>query len=356
MKVRFAKIFVILFVLVAVSILFIAVGIYKIAHPSASEKSDIPTYITKHSESAENSNNGFLSGDDLDLPRDFGEVHFTPNYNDFSLNLLQQSIRSAGDNIVISPVSFYTTAVLLANGAEGKSLAELKKMLLLADNDDLQMVNRNLEIYLDRASANTQIHHVIWADKPTAEYRNETKTLAETESRPRDTNKINEWTARKTAGRISELLPNRRTDSGELFIINTASFKNNQDDPLNCWEKPFSEIYTSKEPFYSSDSSKPSKVFMMHQTTANIGYYEDEKMQAVKLYYLNGNNIQIFLPKKGIDFATFIRKLTPADLDIEYAPQTVEVSLPRFKISKIFNTTETKELFKQSGADGIFRI
>lgn len=328
--------------------LALAGGLHKISHKSAYSLSEIPIDIIEGRRFTQNIDNANLSDNDIDKPAPVR--NFAPDKNNlrFSLNLLQESFGNTDDNIIISPVSFYITALLLANGAEGKSLAELKKMLLLPDNDDIQRVNQNMEAYLRSISSEIEINSYVWADKLTSEYKKAVKPLTKIKSRPRYTDKINAWIADKTAGRISGLVANRKTHSGEIFMVNTVYFKDK-------WEYPFDETGTEKEPFYSLGSSEADEVYMMHKSDENILYYEDDKMQSVKLPYRNGGCLRIFLPRKEIDFATFLRNLQITDIDVKYSPQYVSMSIPRFEIDRFFDTTEMTELFKQLGVINLFK-
>ena len=344
---RFAKIFVVLFGVVAVGILLIACGVYKIVHPSSSKQSGFSSYYTDKT-FIEDIDNTDLSGEDIALSFNVKSFAWYKKDLHFSLNLLQKSLKDINNNLIISPISLYITAVLLANGAEDKSLAELKKMLLLPDNAEMSEVNEYTAAYLRGVSPKIEINSSIWVDKLTSEYKKAVKPLTEIKSRPQYTDKINAWIADKTAGRITNLVANKKTINGEIFMVNTVYFNDE-------WEKTFNKTNTSIQPFYSLDSSEPDEVYMMRKTDTGILYYEDDKMQSIKLLYCNGDYLRIFLPRKEIDFATFLQNLKVSDLDVKYAPQYVSVNVPRFEIDHTFNTAEMTELFNKLGVINLFK-
>ena len=103
---------------------------------------------------------------------------------------------------------------------------------------------------------------------------------------------INEWVASKTASLIPQIVsPQSFDENTRLALINAVYLKAK-------WVSPFKTADTGSEQFFP-DPEHPSKtVSMMHQTDEML-YTDLDVCQVLKLHYLGGVSISIFLPHPG---------------------------------------------------------
>lgn len=261
-----------------------------------------------------------------------------------SAKLLQQTFAQHKDSFVLSPLSVYEASALLANGAAGKSLEEIQTNIL--GSEDLPKINDTLNIYRRNLSKAVEINDSVWGDDMLSEYlKTATEKLhAEVMPLPKNTSAINQWISRKTAGRITDVIPQEQPDEGDVYLVNTVYFR---DD----WKNDFKIENTEMADFYSLGAAEPDKVNMMHEWR-HEDYFENDIMQALRLKYKNGDVIQIFLPKKEIDFAEFVQNLKPEDLKVEYKNREVKIYLPRFEID--YKIANMKDMFKKLGVEQVF--
>lgn len=262
------------------------------------------------------------------------------------LKLLQTQIAENTDNFVVSATSVYTIAAMLAVGAEGQAQEELRQNILAPDG--IQTPNITDSENTIHQSKAVEIYNSVWGDDFNRNYKSIIKNtlLAEVFSLPSTTDKINNWINKKTKGRIPSLLASDKTQPTDLYLVNTVYFKDK-------WLSPFDNENTKEMPFYSLNRSEPDNVMMMYQQE-DASYYEDDKMQALRLIYKNGDTIQFFLPRENIDFVSFVKNLHAEDLNPEYThKEDVEIYLPKLNIS--YKIDNMQELFQKMGVHKIFQ-
>lgn len=262
------------------------------------------------------------------------------------LKILQTQIAEDEGNFVISATSVYTIAAMLAVGAEGLAQEELRQNILAPDGIyDSNITEANK---LNNTSRVVEINNSIWGDDFNKNYVSILKNVLQTDvfPLPRTTGKINQWIKKKTNGRISSLMTDKETEFGDLYLVNTVYFKDK-------WRFPFKKKNTKEMPFYSLNQSAPDHVMMMFQQEI-ADYYEDDKMQALRLTYLNGDSIQFFLPRKSVDFVSFLKNLTVKDLQPEYdSSAEVKIYLPKFEVN--YQIDDMRKIFEKLGIHRIFQ-
>ena len=241
----------------------------------------------------------------------------------FAAQFLKTAFEQSQDNFVVSPLSVYAATALLANGAAGNSLAELGNILTAPyQQSELNMadINATLSEYIKNKQESIKI----------------TNTIAGEVFRPEYIDKVQKEL-------FAQLDPSQ-AEPNKLKLINEVNFK-------DTWSRPFDASDTHVHAFHSLDGTT-DQVDMMYDHRYNTEYYQDDKMQAVCLPYINGNFMHIFLPKEGVDFAEFVRQLRPEDLHLNYERSEVKLSLPRFEIN--YDETEINSFFKKWGIQEVF--
>ena len=147
---------------------------------------------------------------------------------------------------------------------------------------------------------------------------------------------INKWAADKTHDRIKDAVPTSAiTPSTRLVLVDAIYFK-------AAWEHAFEKSATEDQPFFPAGKD-PLNVPMMQQKHS-FDYVENDSLQAVELPYKGEFSMVVLLPRKRDGLADLEKSLTSDGLNgwlKQLAPQTVELSLPKFRIEGEFDLNDT---------------
>ena len=144
---------------------------------------------------------------------------------------------------------------------------------------------------------------------------------------------VNDWTAKQTGGRISEIFEQGSlTQLTRLTLLSAVYFKGK-------WRNSFSSDGTSEQEFTLAGGEKVQAQLMSSVNPVKINYYDDGEVQVAGLDYLGGRlRMLVILPGPGKSAADLGRSLSPemlAGLREALPPKAepVIVHLPRFKFS-----------------------
>lgn len=234
-----------------------------------------------------------------------------------------QNTYNGGRSFAISPFAVYTTAAMLANGASKEELKEINRAIFHHTNNlDVHKINSRIAKYAENISKTFVTQNSVWANRISAPYaaRVEKRLNATVHKLPKNTKVINDWVNRRTRRRVPKLIKEAETEYDDIYFINTTYFADNLE--------------------------MSSKYGFPVAFDAHIEYYENKKFQAIKLTYMSGNFIQIFLPKNG-DIRKFIENLTVDKLKPHYKFADLSIRIPPFKIST--EIVDMKSIFASLG-------
>ena len=144
---------------------------------------------------------------------------------------------------------------------------------------------------------------------------------------------INDWTGKKTEGRVTGVFEQGTiTLFTRLMLANAVTFKGK-------WASGFGKDLTSEEDFSLAGGEKVKAQLMSAEKPVKIEYYEDEEYRAAGLDYLGGGlRMLVLLPAEGKSAADLFKTLTPEKLAglrkaMSARIEPVLVTLPRFKVS-----------------------
>lgn len=165
--------------------------------------------------------------------------------------------------------------------------------------------------------------------------------------------RINDWAARSTKGRIQGLLaPGAVTANTRLVIANAIYFKGK-------WASCFQKSKTRNKPFWIT-AEKSVDVPMMSQKSTLLHLVDGETQILEMPYKGEGISMLVFLPKDRDGLAGLEARLNLENLTnwIDHLlPAEVELLLPRFKISTRFSLAPSlaemgmPDAFDQAHAD-----
>ena len=221
-------------------------------------------------------------------------------------------------NIVISPISIFEILSLVSNGAVGKTQLEilntLKSKTVIDLNRYIEKINKIL--YLKQESSIIYIANAIFSKvKIKKEFTDISKRYLAHISPLYSHKQINEWVKNNTNNKITNIIES--IDNIKLLLINAIYFKSD-------WSNKFRKELTEEGIFNNKD-----KVHYMNNLLMSNGYYEDENVQIISLYYSSYKfKAIIVLEKEGKKFD--INKVN--DYIKKFKHKSVKLILPKFKI------------------------
>jgi serpin B len=277
------------------------------------------------------------------------EQKISQSANEFTFNLYKQLNDAQPDaNLFFSPYSIYNALGMTYAGATEDTKREFEKALHIIDDYDIhgsiKQLNGSLitdnPSFLDRAIRRLSktpyqfsIANALWVKSGFPIESSFKETLAKyynAESRNElSVDVINEWVAKKTSGKITDLLaPSDVNDATVTVLTNAAYF-------LGYWKKRFDEANTSDQTFYGFN--KEQTLPLMHQTL-ETKYAETDRYQSVSLDYEDSSlAMAVILPKDPSKeaFGALEAKLSASfvsDILGTQLPQEVQLYLPRFEM------------------------
>lgn len=271
--------------------------------------------------------------------------------NAFAVALYQQLSRQPG-NLLISPYSISTGLAMVYAGARGDTEAEMAAALHFPGQGRLHpamaALAGNLAARGRRPAYELRTASSLWGQQGLRWERPFLGTirrhyggsLEEVDfGQPKQaSDTINRWVERRTAGRITNLVPAAQLERQpiSLVLVNAVYF-------LGAWQQSFEESQTRPQSFRRLDGSQV-RVPMMEQED-RFSYLQGEGLQVIGLPYRGGRlAMLVVLPDGGThspqeltqDLANLEASLSPERLEgwlARLGRTKVEVRLPRFELA-----------------------
>ena len=251
-------------------------------------------------------------------------------------------------NYMISPFSIKMAMMMAANGANGYTQKEILSALGVSSIDEYnQKASDIITRYNSNKDVNLNVANSIWLNKTEAMGANFKDTykkiisdfykgVAREENADTIASKINDFIAKETNNKITNVLPTERPAGFLSALVNTIYFK-------GSFENQFDTANTKKDTFTDRNGNK-SEIDFMNQTK-HFGYYENDGVQMLKMNY-SGRDIAMYIllndDDKDVDINDIISKM-------EY--KNVSVSMPKFKTEF---TKSFVDVLKQMGINIAF--
>ncbi len=294
----------------------------------------------------DNSTTKQVDSESIFFDEGFGDkIRFAKNNKDLelaSLWLKQEFKNQRAQNMVLSPLNFYLSSVLLANGVVDQTLVEFSKMFSVMR---LAEVNQQIKSYILRHSGSSSIQVSLWG-KVFSEHFNELmrKQLnAEIWGLKGTTAIINDWVKAKTNGKISQIISVEKVGEKDIFLVGSACFD-------AFWRIPFDPSAVEKKDFYNLNGHAVKTDVLHAKQVAD--FFENEEMYALRLFYETGDYISLFLPKDTNNFESFVEELSVVQLKPVFEKKEVEIFLPKIEIE--YQSDIIKEIYKIFGVQKIF--
>lgn len=237
----------------------------------------------------------------------------TASATDFAFDLLRAAYN--GDNILISPYSVYMALAMTANGADGKTRAEIEEVLGLTVEEMNNLLSSCQSLH-DQYKRGTFDSRKIITSSNSVWFRNDLPSLfvnkyflenmrtyynADVFSAPFNDETfvdINDWICEKTENTIPQII-DRIEENDVMYIINAVLFNAR-------WDYQYRDEFIIPEKFYSDNGTVTETEFLRRGSTELIilekGYGFVDK-------YKSGFRYLAFLPHEGVSIEDFIASL-----------------------------------------------
>ena len=248
---------------------------------------------------------------------------------------------SPDSNILISPLSAWYALTMTYNAAGGETRRQMATTLELPDLPTMELNAgcQRLTQYLTShdTSLTVKIANSIW-HRTEISIRPEFADLVERNfdaqiraldfGAPGAVDAINGWVAKKTNGRIPAIVESPLDPEVVMFLINAVYFE-------AFWKTPFDPAKTEEADFHLPDGSVIS--CRMMNIRGEFALAESESFRAVQLPYADDRiYMTAFLPVENhtlTEVAGQIESKDWSELSASFAPQTIAVSMPKFRFS-----------------------
>lgn len=287
----------------------------------------------------------------------------------------------AKGNVLLSPYGLYSAFSMAYDGARGNTAAEMRGVFGFPE--DLHTLRREavrLRRGLTKSVKGAEFRRVnaYWYQTGyefLPEYEAVLKSSYSASGKTADFRTVpekaraavNDWTAKQTGGRISDIFEQGSlTQLTRLTMLSGVYFKGK-------WKNSFSSDGTSEQDFFLASSETVKAQLMSSVKPVKINYYEDEEVQVAGLDYLGGGlRMLAILPAPGKSAADLGRSLSLEKLAglreaLSSRIEPVILYLPRFKFSSTWDLaaglsalgmplafTENADLSGMTGRKGLF--
>jgi serpin B len=267
--------------------------------------------------------------------------------NDFAFRLGAELVKDAvGNNFVCSPYSVWLPLAALINAADDQSKAALAEALGAAGIDTADInkaASRMLYNLTNLQSKEYESYHkyynplkianAVFVDNDSTLQKDFAQTFMDyyrgasinVDFFSRDAvDAVNRWASDNTGGLIKDMI--KGFDPRTVMAIANAIYFSDR------WAWEFDPDKTKEDIFHAPQGD--GKAFFMRREGIDQIYYEDGKIQAMPLRFINGGGMYILLPKDG-DAAALLSSMTNEyfmEIQREFDLAEGKLLLPRFNI------------------------
>lgn len=279
----------------------------------------------------------------------------------FGLALLSREAQSTSGNVVISPLSIHDVLSMILNGAQGRTAAEMRRVLGL-EGLSLPAGNQAWADLIAAAQAGdhpaVQIADSLWlrdgvAFAPAFLAAGRDYFAAAALPLPTDPDRaagaINDWVAGRTAGMIKQIVdPSYFSDATILAVVNTVHLK-------VAWQTPFDPSATASRPFTLGDGTTVQAPTMSGPLTGPVA--QTAAYDAVALATKGQITAWVVVPRAGQTPDSLVALLARRGLDSLYRgarPKAVMLELP--KLHTTFSSPDLKPELQALGMVSAFSL
>ena len=267
-------------------------------------------------------------------------------YEKFAYRLFTQL--PEGKTRMVSPFSVYVALSMLANGAEGETLAQLDGLLGLTADERNAYLAAWIEDLTKGGEGETKFANAdsLWIKNEFEQYVPKTflDTCAQNYraavfSAPMDNSTvegINAWAKAKTADMIDEII--EELDPYTVMVLMNAIALDAK------WVDSFDEAETQKDYTFTKADGTTVNVDMMHGVVDSKYLENDLATGFIKPYKGDEFSYIALLPKEGVSVGQLLESLQPGDIrnlctDSRWA--SVKVGIPKYEVEYSLELSDT---------------
>ncbi|CAG9568581.1 unnamed protein product [Danaus chrysippus] len=277
----------------------------------------------------------------------------TERIGNFSLELLYYATKeqAEGTNLIISPITVWTSLAVVSEGAHGNTKKELRSALRISSKkaneikEDYQKIIKYLTVKTDTIVLNKfNALFMNTNNMPLQKFQNSAKEYdtrlieADFSKSVETAERINTVIANLTENRISKLVEPTDIENSNLILTSAIYFKGQ-------WRTPFDPKNTKREKFYDSNGDQVGQVNMMYiRDTFPFAKINDLQATVIEIPYgkYNRTSMLIMLPEKKVSLDKMYSNFQKRTLDHvfevlkknqeEFGDDEIDCYIPRFKI------------------------
>lgn len=278
-----------------------------------------------------------------DIPKieESAKMEYQKGIGTFSFDVLQKVMtESPNDNKLVSPLGISLLLSMLKHGVGSKEQEEIERIIHLPQNEDAMKVSA-FELIKKLQKKGFDLAGLVYLN-PDYRLNSDYQKLVSPyyQSKVQEGNSasdINQWVKKITNGQIPDILKQEDLKDFILVLANAIHF-----------QADFAHPFDIKDT-YLSDFAAPTKkvkVNMMHKKDI-VGYFENDKCQAIQLNYKDkeGVSLMLILPKEDNDFSSINLKAFD-EMAKRFINTEVKISLPKFKLEE---EIDVKAMLKEMG-------
>ncbi len=261
----------------------------------------------------------------------------TDGYMDLAVDLFRTSATETEDgNVLISPLSVSIALAMTANGAAGKTGAEMQR--LFGGEGSMEEINNFFYLCLSSLPSNEtnqlKVANSIWFRDdesilkviPDFLQTNANYYGAQIYKSPfdkRTKSDMNRWVDRETNGMVKEIVDQVEADD-VMYLINALMFDAQ-------WHTPYEKTDVYAGSFACADGNSRT-VDMLHGEE-NVYLFDDEAVGFMKPYKDHQYNFLAILPRENIGIEAYVENFTGEKLRNllkNYRMGTVQTTMPKF--------------------------
>ena len=268
----------------------------------------------------------------------------TETINSFAYRTACGLLRSRGENLIYSPVSFYHALSLTASGASGQTAGELDAYLGVQDGEkpSEQAASLYRTLHSEGEHSRLTICTSLWHDQSVRLKRGFKKEATKQYGASvysadfgsdAAADKMNEWVQQQTGGTIR---PEIRVQEDDLLrILNTLYFRDEWRDRLYLSETP--------EPFYLTGGETADALFL-NKTYGSWGFYKGAGFTRASLVLKERGQMYFVLPDEGVPVDSFFESAERLQEVMEGGTSMsgeVVFKIPQFTLSSSLDLKES---------------
>ncbi len=261
---------------------------------------------------------------------------------DFGVKWLSLDSVGGSENPVFSPASAYFALSMVALGAKGDTLDQIRA-LTGDENAARDLMSSLIE---KRGETKISIANSAWLDHKYELNADYSEKLAEglsaeafklKLSSEEAVERINAWVNEKTEGMIPKTISEPFSDDACLALASTIYFN-------GSWLHDFAPENTLERTFVRDDGEYVKAQFM--ETTAPFGYCENgDGSKCVTMKYTDGDTAMLaILPPSGVKASEYIRRLNAEAINgilSSAESKTINLVIPKIEASGDYDLVET---------------